>query len=253
MRFGWGRSGAAAIEASSGRSAEETPYELAAIELLTEDGCLVGWVATEGERTSDWLNHHAEVPIHELAPRDDGSVPQPPHLPADSARSLSRDRIIWAVPPPLPPNRHLRLHRRRMLVHLELDDYEISGQVHVRPGADAADHLIRGSRHMVPLTDVQVSSRRDPKQTTSVPVLIINRTHVRRIVAEQASPPAPAVPPVEVGETAATSSVPEAASALPTSEAIQAALATLLESEVIDVIEFQSIRARALRKAADGA
>lgn len=271
MRLGWGRTSAAAVEEVGGPSADQAPYELAAIELLTEEGCFVGWIATEGERTSDWLNQHAELPIHDLAPRDEGAAPQPPQLSAASAQPFSRDRVIWAVPPPLPPNRHLRLHRRRMLVHLELDDYEVSGQVHVRPGADAADHLIRGTREMIPLTDVQVSSRAKPREGASLPVLIINRAHVRRIIAEHSRRPSPvAVPEVvpaaapEVAPEVTPGATPEVAidEPQPASAAVspiesgldlvQAALGILLETEVIDVVEFQSIRARMAQKAADG-
>lgn len=258
MHFGWNRDSTAA-RIDDETPVEAAPYELAAIELLAEAGCFVGWIATEGERTSDWLNEHAELPIHDLAPRDEAAAPSPPQLSVASAQPLPRDQVIWVVPPPLPPNRHLRLHRRRMLVHLELDDYEVSGQVHVRPGADAADHLIRGTREMIPLTDVQVSSRANPREGASLPVLIINRAHVRRIIAEHSrrpSPmPAPEVAPTDALEVAADEPQPASAAASPIEsgfDLVQAALGILLETEVIDVVEFQSIRARVAQKAAEG-
>ena len=282
MRFAWTR--ATADDTSPDRAPTETaPDELAAVELLTDEGRRVVWIATRGKRTSDWLNAHAEVPVHGLtdaAAADDVAAPSAP--PNGEPILLERSKIVWAVPPPLPANRHLRLHRRRVLVHLELDEWEVSGQAHVRPGADATDQVLRGTRELVPLTEVQVVSRADPKNGFAAPVLIVNRRHVRRVgedtphvsaavpdpagpadptdpsaaaAAEPAPPPAPA-PTVPVGEADQAPSGPvsdptRAAAEAPAetpiesgADLVQAALAVLLEVGVIDVVEFQSIRAR---------
>lgn len=262
MRFAWSR----ASEADAGEgepSLEVAPYELAAVELLTDEGRRVGWIATQGQRTSDWLNANADVPVLGLTAADDETAVEPPSLPAASPESLARDRIIWAVPPPLPANRHLRLHRRKVLVHLELDDWEVSGQAHVRPGADATDQMLRGTREMVPLTEVQVISRADRGEGVALPVLIVNRRHVRRVVVDTphqsaaVPPPVETAAPVEAAAPAAVAAepapldpnqtpVPQAAGAPIESGAdlVHSALLILLETEVIDVVEFQSIRAR---------
>jgi hypothetical protein len=280
MLFGWGRGTSESLDAGE---TEDAPYELAAIELLTMDGRFTGWIATEGDRTSDWLNKHAQVPLHGLVDGAgaDAGTPSPGATDAAAASPspLDRERLIWVVPPPLPPNRHLRLHRRRVLVHIELDDFEISGQAHVRPGADAIDQVLRGPRDMVPLTDVQIVSRRDPGEGTDLPVLIVNRRHVRRVVidaphvsagvpepethaadgasldprvallkAEAAEPAAahaerdtlpaqPVAPAASVAEAPAPSEVSGV-------ELLTSALTLLLEAGLIDVVEFQSIRAR---------
>lgn len=262
MRFAWSR--ATDRGSDRGASDDEAPYELASVELLTDDGeRRVGWIATQGQRTSDWLNAHDEIPIHGLVAADDATPASPPSMPAAPAETLDRDSVVWAVPPPLPPNRHLRLHRRRVLVHLELDGWEVSGQVHVRPGADATDQVLRGTRHMVPLTEVQVVARTDQREAASLPVLIVNRAHVGRVVvdAEHASaavpepvasnPAPPVAQPAPAGEAAATAVAPEAATPDVTAqpiesgaELVQTALTILLETGMIDVVEFQSIRAR---------
>jgi hypothetical protein len=262
MRFGWGR-GAAAIDAGDEQATESAPYELAGIELLTDEGRFVGWIATEGQRTSDWLNTNAVIPVHGLAEAPEAAdaslVPPATDVSSQSPTLLERDRVVWAVPPPLPANRHLRLHRRRVLVHLELDEHEISGQAHVRPGADAVDQLLRGTRDMVPLTDVQVVSRDDRAAGFALPVLVVNRVHVRRVVVDTLEVPAAESPaasdtPVSTAEPLASTAEPPAttrpmdapASAVDEGDGdpIRDALVTLLEAGVIDVVEFQSIRAR---------
>lgn len=241
MRLGRGRVAAAEVVAPDDEQ-ESTPYELAAIELLTVDGSMSGWIATDGERTSDWLNATDAAAIHGLRPHD-AAQPVPPYPEAQPPTSVDRDRIVWVVPPPLPANRHLRLHRRRMRVRIELDGYDIVGQVHVRPGADANDAILRGTRAMVPLTDVEVRSHDDTSDCVVRPVLIVNATHVLRLISDgprrtaaapqsepvTAAPPAPAPPPPAAPLTA---------------ESPGHALVVLLEAGIIDVVEFQLIRAR---------
>lgn len=233
-----GRNRVAAAEAAAFEDEQESaPYELAAIELLTVDGSMSGWIATDGARTSDWLNATDSAAIHGLRPSD-AAPSVPPYPQEDRPTSVNRDRIVWVVPPPLPANRHLRLHRRRMRVQIEIDGYDIVGQVHVRPGADANDAILRGTRVMVPLTDVEVRPHRDPSGGLVRPVLIVNATHVRRLISDGP-------------RRAAMNSTPEPASAIAPA-ADRAALPTeaghalviLLEAGIIDVVEFQAMRAR---------
>lgn len=254
MRLGWSRAAVAEQVEGDGQvdrdeQQDSTPYELAAIELLTVDGSMAGWIATEGARTSDWLNGLDHAPIHGLGPRD-GAQTAPPSLPIGSPVALERDRIVWVIPPPLPANRHLRLHRRRVRVRIELDDYHVVGQVHVRPGADANDSILRGTRVMVPLTDVEVTTRDEAHAVEFMPVLIVNATHVRRLIADGShstapardpAPVPPATPPVPPPTPVAEASE---ARAPQTPESPGHALVVLLEAGVIDVVEFQQMRAR---------
>jgi hypothetical protein len=282
MRFAWNR----AMAEETGEHPPEVASEvvppadddLGTVELLTESGSLTGWIATEGQRTSDWLNALEEVPIHGLV---DGAAELPSIADATNGppAMVRRTDIIWVVPPPLPPSRHLRLHRRRLLVHLELDEHQISGQVHVRPGADPVDQVLRGTRDLVPLTEAQVVSKANPEQGMIVPVLIVNRRHVRHVAEDMvhASPavpdpigavvdgepldpriawlvaneadPAPAAPAVTDPPADAVEAVgaPEVSGV----ELLHSALTLLLEAGIIDVVEFQSIRARIPAASAD--
>jgi hypothetical protein len=242
MRLGRSRAAAAEVAAPEDEQ-ESTPYELAAIELLTVDGSMWGWIATDGARTSDWLNATDAAAIHGLRPSDAAQL-VPPYPEAQPPTSVDRDRIVWVVPPPLPANRHLRLHRRRMRVRIELDGYDVVGQVHVRPGADANDAILRGTRVMVPLTDVEVRSHDDPSDGVARPVLIVNATHVRRLISD--GPRRAAAPPPEDRPTTASEPAPvpaRSAAPLPT-ESPGHALVVLLEAGIIDVVEFQAMRAR---------
>ena len=282
MRFAWNR---AIAEESSGEAPEVAPAvapaaedELGAVELLTESGRLTGCIATGGQRTSDWLNAKDEVAIHGLAAADAEARPAADGAAAAGASPtlLRRSEIVWVVPPPLPPNRHLRLHRRRLLVHLELDEHRVSGQVHVRPGADPVDQVLRGTRDLVPLTDAQVVSKDDPEQGMAVPVLIVNRRHVLHVsedvdhasaavpepvlgtaigetvdpriawlVADTPRQAAQAEPQEPPGSAAAAGPEPSEPREEPSGvEMLNSALTLLLEAGMIDVVEFQSIRAR---------
>jgi hypothetical protein len=141
--------------------------------------------------------------------------------------------------------------------------------------------VMRGTRDLVPLTDVQVVSRHAPGEGMALPVLIVNRRHVRRVVEDtphvSAPVPDPVVPmqagdaidprlawlgsvapptasePPTPGEPPASAAPGDSANVTPDRpepaepsgvELLHAALALLLETGVIDVVEFQSIRAR---------
>lgn len=268
MRFAWSRTTPDDTSDDPATDGFATPVELAAVELLLDDGTReIGWIDTGGQRTSDWLNGHADIPMYSRTAGEDAAAAAdgPPDPAPARATPLERDRIVWVVPPALPPNRHLRLHRRRVLVHLELDEHEVSGQAHVRPGADAIDQVLRGTRDLIPLTDVQLVSRADPGEGIALPVLIVNRRHVRRVVedAPHASAPVPdpaseadpsdpriawlvaeaAPAPSTAGEDVSPSrpTEPDEPSGI---ELLQQALALLLDAGVIDVVEFQRMRAR---------
>jgi hypothetical protein len=275
MRFAWNRATADDPIVEPSHSEDAPLGELGAVELLLTDAeRRVAWIDTGGQRTSDWLNAHPEVPVLGLA-TPEAAASDPPDAATSQHGSVERERIVWVVPPPLPPNRHLRLHRRRVLVHFELEDHEVSGQVHVRPGADAIDQVMRGTRDLVPLTDVQVMSRDEPGEGMALPVLIVNRRHVRRVVEDTPHVSAPVPDPVApmqagdavdprlawLGSVASPTPGEPPASAAPAEpadvtqdrpetaepsgvELLHAALALLLETGVIDVVEFQSIRAR---------
>ncbi len=165
--------------------AGETPVwpALAELEIITADHRVRGWIAPEGERTSDWMNRGAEIeligPVQVALSEPQAALPEPD---AGSGRArYSVDDILFAVPPALPVGRHLRLHRRVHGIHFEFGPYEVHGRIHVRPGAQVGDYLLRSSRVFVPITEVDLARRDEPTFHSRLPVLIVNARHVTRL------------------------------------------------------------------------
>lgn len=156
--------------------------ELAPIDVFTTDGREIGWIAPSGERTSDRLNREKELAVYAPVATPIGEMSDWPAAPEsiDEALWARRDleQLIFVVPPPLPPNRHLRLHRRIQDVSMSIGPWRIRGRAHVRPGAEAGDFLLRGSRRFVPLTQVELLREADPPFGVQLEVLIVNVSHV---------------------------------------------------------------------------
>lgn len=220
-------------------------FELSAIDLYMTDGRRRGWAATNGRRTSDWLNAADPLPVHGVTAVDIG---EPPDVPPPAAGAVggevsqvAADDVVFVIPPPLPANRHLRLHRRKVHVQVRVGDAMISGQAHVRPGAQAGDHIFRSGRRFVPLTDAEVVLD-DGSAAWALPVVIINATSVSEIhgIEESPSPGQRASNPGESEPGAAPESMGSRGTILLT------ALELLLAEGVIDLVEFQTKRGKLL-------
>jgi hypothetical protein len=173
---------------------------LAELEIYTPDRRLVGWIAPEGERTSDWINRANELEL--LGAIETGLADARPEVQEPGAGAtrvrLPTSEIMFAVPPSLPQGRHLRLHRRVLRVRFQLDGYQLSGRIHVRPGAEVGDYLLRSSRTFVPITDAELVRQREPEFSRMLPVVIMNVRYVSRIHLVDGTPeppPAPIEPP----------------------------------------------------------
>jgi hypothetical protein len=156
---------------------------LAELELYTQDRHLVGWIAPEGERTSDWINRANEIEL--IGAIETGLADPRPEL-QEPAAGATRTRlptaeIVFAVPPSLPQGRHLRLHRRVLRIRFQMDSYQLSGRIHVRPGAEVGDYILRSSRTFVPITDAELARQREPEFVRHMPTVIMNVRYVSRI------------------------------------------------------------------------
>jgi hypothetical protein len=247
----------AAVAAPAPVAAEE--YELSAIDLYLTYGHRRGWIATNGKRTSDWLNATDPLPVRgvtETESEDPDSTPPSVDPNGADVISITADDILFVIPPPLPQNRHLRLHRRRVHVDVRIGDVTIGGQAHIRPGAEVGEHIFRG-RRFVPLTDVEVLLSAD-SPAWLLPVVIINGSAVREVRGVQEKQPTVApthATPTHAAPTHAPAPValtsPELAPAdEPTTAALTSrntilltALELLLAEGVIDIVEFQTKRA----------
>lgn len=165
---------------------EDTPADapwtdgLVPLELYTVFGRESAWIRPDGERTSDWLNHGETLTLHGAMDLPFGGEPTVSPMPTGSEAPTERiaSDVVLVVPPALPPNRHLRLHRRIEEVHLEMDSFGLVGRVHIRPGAQAGDYLLRGNRRFVPITRAELTYNGETPFRRSLPVVIVNVTHV---------------------------------------------------------------------------
>jgi hypothetical protein len=159
-----------------------SPDGLVPVELYTVWGREWGWISSGDERTSDWLNRADTLSLHGIsdlplvgdAPTtgEPGEVANRPDF-----ERLAAD-VVMVVPPALPANRHLRLHRRIVEVRMELASFALVGRVHIRPGAKAGDYLLRGNRRFVPITNAELTYTGETPFRRHLPVVIVNVTHV---------------------------------------------------------------------------
>ena len=247
MHLGWLTQGRTSLASVDGTGSPD-PFELSVIDLVTETGRRMAWIVSNGRRTSDWLNEGSTLRVRgsqqiELA--DTQAVPPP--TPTDSEEEqIEAADVIFVIPPPLPANRHLRLHRRRVHVELQLTGFVISGQAHVRPGAEVGRHIFHSGRRFVPLTDVELVSTGEPAFSWTLPVVIVNAAMVEEIRGISLAQPIEASTADTVDEVVAETEVPEAAPAS-RNALLVTALELLLEAGVIDLVEFQEKRAVLLK------
>jgi len=200
---------------------------LAELEIYTKTGRLIGWIAPEGERTSDWINRANELEL--IGAVEAGLADERPELTEPSAGAgrtrIAASEILFAVPPSLPQGRHLRLHRRVLRVRFQVEGYQLSCKIHVRPGAEVGDYLLRSSRIFVPITDAELVHQREPEFLRLLPVAIMNARYVSRIHLFDGSPePEPAATETpSFAERAAQVAIPAMASLPPSTPNLAAA------------------------------
>lgn len=250
MHLGWlsnARTDGVANGADVGRP---EPFELSVIDIITTDGGRrLAWIVTNGRRTSDWLNAEEPLPLRaaqevELADVDVA----PPPTPTDTIETdLGSTDVLFVIPPPLPANRHLRLHRRRVHVSLQMGGFEISGDAHVRPGAEIGAYLFRSGRRFLPLTEVEVVSSTEPAFRWTLPVVIVNAAHVEEVhglapvLLGGEETPVAEIPVLETPEL--EEAEPDDEPFASRSAILMTALEILLAEGLLDIVEFQEKRA----------
>jgi hypothetical protein len=247
MHLGWLTSNRTSLTSVDGTGTPD-PFELSVIDVVTGSGRLMAWIVSNGRRTSDWLNESDMVRVRGSQRIElDDTQAVPPPTPIDSEEEeIDAAEVVFVIPPPLPANRHLRLHRRRVHVELQLKEFVISGQAHVRPGAEVGRHIFHSGRRFVPLTDVELVSTGEPAFRWTLPVVIVNAAMVEEIRGIAVAQPIEESTADVVDEVLAQTEVPEEAPAS-RNAILVTALELLLEASVIDLVEFQEKRAALLK------
>jgi hypothetical protein len=181
--------------ATVGTSAVAMSADLAPIELYTADARIVGWIAAGGRRVTDLLNDRGELRLWRPSPGPlengthvelDGhsAVPDDADGPDASGewQSLAADRVIIAMPPEWRASRQLRLHRRLRRAAMVAGPFNITGNLHLPPGAEVGMHVLTRGPRWIPLTDAYILHTGNPPFEHVVSVVIINTSHVGQIV-----------------------------------------------------------------------
>jgi hypothetical protein len=173
--------------ATSGTAAVALAPELAPIELYTADSRVVGWIASNGRRVTDLLNAQDELRLWQpspgpidapTSPRD--TVPDP----GDSGewQSMLSEQVILAMPPEWRASRQLRLHRKLRRVALSAGPFNVTGNLHLVPGAEPGPELLLRGPRFLPLTEAYILHNGEPPFEHVVSVVIVNTAHVAQLV-----------------------------------------------------------------------
>lgn len=151
-----------------------TAQRLALVEMWTADHHITVGVDLGGGRLSDLLN---SGPIVRVVRFD----PAPPEgtdsieLGADHEwRDLDVEGVLLAFPPPQATDPRRRLHRPRQLIEFQVGPYDVSGTVHIPPGAQAAGFLQRQGGRFEPVTRAAIRDRRADLYEHRVDVVLVN-------------------------------------------------------------------------------
>jgi hypothetical protein len=189
MTFWNWRRGAAGGVATAPAAVAMTGRDLAPIELYTADARIVGWIAANGQRVTDLLNHQDELRLWHPSP---GPIVEPTgadgaNLDAGSDdsgewQSVVTEQLILAMPPEWRAARQLRLHRKLRRVALSAGPFSVTGNLHLSPAAETGDQIPFEGRRFLPLTDAYILHNGEPPFEHVVSVVIVNTAHITQIV-----------------------------------------------------------------------
>jgi hypothetical protein len=193
--WNWRRGAGAA--STSGSSAVALASDLAPIELYTADTRIVGWIAANGRRVTDLLNEDGELrlwrpspgPIDTAATQNGPTSSDTPAAPspadpeaAGEWQSLPTERVILAMPPEWRASRQLRLHRKLRRVAVTAGPFQVTGNLHLPPGAEAGPEYLHRAARFLPLTESYILHNGEPPFEHVVSVVIVSNLHIARIV-----------------------------------------------------------------------
>lgn len=173
--------------ATAGSAAVALAPELAPIELYTADSRIVGWIAANGRRVTDLLNAQNELRLWQPSPgpiEAPLSTRDPAPEPDDSGewQSLLTEQVILAMPPEWRASRQLRLHRKLRRVALSAGPFNVTGNLHIVPGAEPGPELLLRGPRFLPLTEAYILHNGEPPFEHVVSVVIVNTAHVSQLV-----------------------------------------------------------------------
>jgi hypothetical protein len=183
--WNWRRGTGTSATGTAGSAAMSLAPDLAPIELYTADSRIVGWIAANGRRVTDLLNAQDELRLWQPSPGPMGA-PLPDQGPtldeAGDWQSLTTEQVILAMPPEWRASRQLRLHRKLRRVSMAAGPFNVTGNLHVVPGAEPGPDLLLHGPHFLPLTEAYILHNGHPPFEHVVSVVIVNTSHVTQMV-----------------------------------------------------------------------
>ena len=175
--WNWRRGGGSA---TSGSAALASGTDLAPIELYTTDTRMVGWIASKGQRVTDLLLASEELRLWQPRAGGDDMTVSPVLDKNGEWRAVATADVVLIMPPEWRTNRQLRLHRRIQRVAADAGPFTVTGNLHLPPGTTFPDAFQLPA--FVPLTEAHLLHHGDPAFEHVVSVVIVNSTHVSRLV-----------------------------------------------------------------------
>ena len=179
---------------------EQAVTRLAVVEFWTSEQRLTVGMDLSTGRLTDQVNSEESVRVVALdvAPEDRS---QPVEMRPDQEwADLVVMEALLVFPPPQLTDSHRRLHRPKQPIDIEIGPFEISGFVHVPPGAQAAGFLFRQNTRFAPVTRASVRDTGLPGFEQRAEVVLVNLRRVKTIrdvsVREPDEPELPASPGV---------------------------------------------------------
>ena len=187
--WNWRRGTSAGVAGGAAAAVAYMP-ELAPIELYTADSRIVGWIDAQGRRVTDLLNDQGELRLWQPSPGPlDGALTEAVNgSPAivDSGpgewQTLTTDQVILAMPPEWRASRQLRLHKRLRRAAVTAGPFNVTGNLHIHPGAEIGPHLLTRGARWLPLTEAYLLHTGEPPFEHVVSVVIVNTAHISQIV-----------------------------------------------------------------------
>ena len=164
-----------------GSAAVEPVEVLEPVELYTAAALITGHVAPHGRRLSDILKEGSQVRVRDMALvpyQTDVAVPTSTD---GEWQSVDLDDVLLVMPPEHSSPKQLRVHRRQHRVRVTIGDFEITGNLHLPPGASFDEYRMRRTSTFVPLTKATAFANSNPAWERIAPVLLINASHVRDV------------------------------------------------------------------------
>lgn len=183
-----------------------TTAGLAVVEFWTADQRVTVGMELGQDRVTDLVNRVVTIRVvpFDVPPAD---LSQRVDMPAGAEwADLEVGEALLIFPPPHVTDPQRRLHRPKQPVDIAIGPFEVSGAVHIPPGAQAAGFLFRQTTRFSPITGATVRDTREPGFELRADVVLVNLRQVR-IIRDVGEPQPDAGAP----SAATTSQAPEPA------------------------------------------